>query len=69
MTNYDRIKSMSVEEMARAIDEKDDCYYCPINTLHCEIANDERADYSECFLKIKQWLLKEVREDEEKSCY
>ena len=61
ITNYERIKQMSIVEMARAIDEKDDCCCCPINTLHCEIANDERADYSKCFLKIKQWLEMEVK--------
>ena len=53
MTNYERIKQMSIVEMAIAIDEKDDYYCCLINTLHCEIANNARTDYSKCFLKIK----------------
>lgn len=38
MTNYDRIKAMSIEEMATAIYNgisSDPCDYCNYNNIHC----------------------------------
>lgn len=56
MNNYDRIKSMSVEEMASFI--------CGIYDGYDEkfICGDIVDDYDED--KIKQWLLQEVSENE-----
>ena len=63
-TNYDRIKSMSVEEMASFIcgiyDDYDDL---PQRTMYYKFINgDEIPDYDED--NIKQWLLQEVSENE-----
>ena len=54
MTNYDRIKSMSVEEMAKII--KDIYTQGYIDCLHDE-GNVGTRD-------IEQWLLQEVSEDD-----
>ena len=55
MTNYERIKQMSVEEMASYF-----CIgglpICPLHTPHCK---DDKC--SECF---KQWLESEVDDNE-----
>ena len=62
MTNYDRIKSMSAEEIATAIYNgisSDPCDYCKFNNLNCngvpcrEISNTEI---------ISKWLNSEVEE-------
>ena len=54
MTNYERIKQMSVEEMAS--------YFCigglPICPLHAPHCQDDKC--SECF---KKWLESEVDDD------
>lgn len=65
-TNFDRIKAMSVDELAQAIYQgisSDPCDYCKNNNLHCtgepckEKAN---ADI------IAEWLESEVKNDEAK---
>ena len=60
-TNYDRIKSMSVEEMADKI-YLSKCNCCKLleeanipHPWHCSMS---------CTKYIKQWLLQEVSEDE-----
>lgn len=58
-TNYDRIKNMSVEEMAQTINDKTyGCMFrfgCPCNC---------GDNYPEnCVDKIKKWLLQEVSDD------
>jgi hypothetical protein len=59
MKNYDRIKSMSVEEMAKLAQKicknMESCYTCPFEN-HCAESEDIED--------IKQWLLQEVRDDE-----
>lgn len=56
-TNFDRIKTMSVEEMAEFLSDIancciwDDCEHCPLNLLACN---------NECFMK--EWLESEVQE-------
>lgn len=56
MTNYERIKQMSVEEMAS--------YFCigglPICPLHAPHCKDDKC--SECF---KQWLESEVNDNDQ----
>ena len=57
MTNYDRIKSMSVEEMVNILYNEDlPCISC--------MAYDECDGTNNCQEKIKQWLLQEVKDDE-----
>ncbi len=59
MTNYEKIKNMSVEEMAEKIDKKNSCDACPIkHTDYCSA-----MDYfSKCYDCIVEWLNKEVSE-------
>ena len=51
MTNYDRVKQMSIEEMAYTLD-------CPYGT-DPDICNED-----DCIKCIKEWLEQEVSEDE-----
>lgn len=60
-TNYDRIKSMSVEEMAEYLSDHWSC-------IDCAFEKDCDDNYISCHKNIKQWLEQEVN-DEEKSCY
>lgn len=56
-TNYDRIKSMSVEEMADLLYNEDTpCSSCKLYD-ECECTDD-------CKETIKQWLLQEVSDDD-----
>ena len=58
MTNYDRIKSMSVVEMAKAIhsSEAESCLFC--SNDKCTIIEEN------CIQGIIKWLLQEVSENE-----
>ena len=58
-TNYDRIKSMSVEEMAALI-TKLAFFPCEL----CERDHNASCTHGDCFEIHKQWLLQEVSEDE-----
>ena len=58
MTNYERIKNMSVEEMAGEITGKiDDCPDCI-----CYSQCDGYENNNTCISKIIQWLESEVEE-------
>ena len=58
MTNYERIKNMSVEEMAKAINnETNTCKLC----VRSECTFCINAEHS-CVHYIKQWLESEVTE-------
>lgn len=63
MTNYEKIKAMSVEEMAKAIDmgiSDDPCDYCPGNRFECmHLKCYEKENYE----IIAEWLESEVEED------
>ncbi len=59
VTNYERIKSMSIEEMAESIKEK-----LPIDCcLLCIGCPDEEFE-TNCKKYIKQWLQSESENDE-----
>lgn len=58
ITNYDRIKSMSVEEMVDFWVDMVDCDSCPVET-YCK-----KPTFDSCKEKIKQWLLQEVSGDD-----
>ena len=64
-TNYDRIKSMSVEEMAEFFEGHFDCNFCFKNERLSDspLLKGEKCD-EKCTYHIKQWLLQEVRDDE-----
>lgn len=51
MTNFEKIKNMSVEELADYISVMLDCRCCPANCLNAE-----------CIVAIEQWLNSEVEE-------
>lgn len=57
MTNYDRIKNMSVEKMAEAILHKRPCNLCVRSA--CDSCSDAKE---KCEYYIKQWLETEVEE-------
>lgn len=56
MTNYEKIKDMSVEEMARFMCDISDCYQCPIKNK-CRIQT-----LIDCLDGLAEWLLKEAEE-------
>lgn len=62
MTNYDRIKSMSVEEMAKIICKSENCEKI------CVFSKDGKCNAfgtnaSICVEGCKQWLLQEVSDE------
>ena len=54
MTNYERIKSMSIEEMAEMLAWEVDCYECPAAINGCS------SDFNKCAEQQKKWLESEV---------
>ena len=70
-TNYDRIRNMSIEEMAKHIDSYDDklggkicCWYCEKTTgskYRCPYAEEERDTH--CIDCVKEWLSSEVEDE------
>lgn len=70
MTNYDRIKNMSVDEIAKHIDTHDDKLGGEICCRHCEKTTgkkyrcpyDEEERDGKCIECIKEWLLSEVED-------
>lgn len=73
MTNYDRIKSMSVEEMAEWITGTKLVFEChalggDAHEVVSKLNNSEKQELDEWLEEekttYKQWLLQEVSEDE-----
>ena len=58
-TNYDRIKSMSVEEMAEYLSDHWSCIGCAFE----KVCDDNLYRYISCHKNIKQWLLQEVSDE------
>lgn len=56
MTNYEKIKAMSVEEMAHGMYKTLTCECCPTETECMGKA------VSYCFYELKKWLLQEAEE-------
>ena len=63
MTNYDRIKAMSVEDMADYFAYMFDCNLCSEQQRLSDnpLLEDERCD-NNCMKHCKQWLEQEVSE-------
>lgn len=55
MTNYERIKHMSVDELADFLCDNECCYMCAFCDRLCKV--DE-----ECHEGISEWLKQEVEE-------
>ena len=63
-TNYDRIKSMSVDEMVDLLENQ---VGCGRDSIPCGVVCNGKCTVTkieDCKEKIKQWLLQEVSEDE-----
>lgn len=58
MTNYERTKSMSIDEMADYFNEIFDCRNCPINELYDMFLCEGNGNV--CTKYIKQWLESEA---------
>ena len=58
MTNFEKIKTMSVEEMAEALDNITNCSGCPAQGKIC--SKDYTGNYKHCADVIKKWLESEV---------
>ena len=56
MRNIDKIKNMTVDEMAEYISKSSNCGKCTFSDL-------DFACHCECSKGIKQWLLSEVEDD------
>ena len=54
MNNFEKIKSMDIDEMARWLGA-DTCNFCVYQQVNCD-------DIKQCKDGIKQWLESEVRE-------
>lgn len=62
MNNYERIKQMSVDEMAEFIDELGDecpCSFCQFHTSNNPQQNLEFKCFVDCVKGVKLWLQKE----------
>ncbi len=59
MTNYERIKNMSIEEMADYFNEIFDCRNCPNDMFLCE------GNGYVCTKYIKRWLESEAKQNAE----
>lgn len=57
MTKYEKIKSMSVEELAQMIADDMDCVDCMFAYDDCE-----KNEYGDCFAMWLNWLNSEAEE-------
>ena len=63
MTNFEKIKNMSIEELANALCELVvDCECCPIRDYCNTYINDANPNFEICLDPWKQWLKSEVEE-------
>lgn len=61
MTNFEKIKNMSVEELAHLMDRvSSDCEVCPIYDF-CEDIRFNLNCFLDCKTVWKQWLKSEVK--------
>lgn len=63
MTNFEKIKNMSVEELADIMSNAiANCDWCPIREFHVLRNNDTSDEFETCAGIWKQWLKSEVEE-------
>lgn len=63
MTNFEKIKNMSVEELADTMaNELIDCDSCPIREFHTLCNNDTSDEFESCADIWKKWFKSEVEE-------
>lgn len=51
-TNYERIKNMTVEEMAEFFSKFSICDHCPV----CPLCDEKMVTGDECHKMFEQWL-------------
>lgn len=61
MTNFDRIKAMSVEEMAELLVERTMQQKCVLNELEKASATVIEAVRRDCYMQTVYWLEREVQ--------
>lgn len=61
-TNYELIKSMSIEEMAEELECFEDTYSRCDFCIHCKKNDCQVTDSDDCIDGIKQWLQAETEE-------
>ena len=60
MNNFEKIKTMTVDEMSEFLSNVVTCEICPVSVSgFCS----EDTTYQECPEKFKQWLLSEVKNE------
>lgn len=63
MTNFEKIKNMSVEELAAKCCGSSYCSTCPIlDFCMCKMHNDDKTQVVDCLTTWKKWLKSEVEE-------
>ena len=63
MTNADRIRQMTDEELAEWLDNVSGCGVCVLNEGKYRYSGDHCAHEYECIPYIEKWLKQEVSED------
>ena len=58
MTNFEKIKSMTIDEISEFLSNVVYCEMCPVSDF-CDVD----TTYQECPEKFKQWLLNEAEND------
>lgn len=62
MTNFEKIKNMSVEELAQVMSAPITiCVFCPADKTVCEEWRKRQKKYS-CKMALMEWLKREVKE-------
>ena len=61
MTNFEKIKNMSVDEMADKLDDLTVCGYCPIEKF-CD--KNGKTHYIRCKSTWKKWLKSETKNND-----
>lgn len=64
MTNGDRIRQMTDEELAEWLDHVAGCGVCVLNEGKYRYSGDHCAHEHDCMQYIEKWLKQEVSEDE-----
>ena len=62
MTNFEKIKAMTVEDMATLFDDKNCCAFCA-KERECATESGFYIDLEKCKEYTKQWLEQEADDD------
>ena len=59
MTNFEKIKNMSIDEMADKLEDLTVCGYCPVEKF-CD--KNGKTHYIRCKSTWKKWLKSEIKD-------